>query len=211
MPMIIKTFKKVLPLVVAFSIFLSINSFAAVVYFKQFYKTDKPNSDTITVIGDSYAGWFAGYESFKDYNIAVYANAGKTTEVNFEMMEDGFKSSSDIYIISIGVNDHANNIDINEFKDRIEILIKTCSRNGKRVLLHTYMNYQHEYPENFYKHKEQDYDKVLKDLASKYLNAYYVDMSDYNNEIFLQDDKIHYNRTFYDELYNRMCIALKKF
>ena len=194
-----------------FSVFFCTKTLAEVTYFKRLYKTDKPNSDTITVIGDSYAGWFAGYESFKDYHIAIYANAGKSTEINFDMMEDGFKSPSDIYIISIGVNDHANNIDIDQFKFRIETLIKTCSKNGKRVLLHTYMNYQHEFPEDFYKFNESDYDKALKDLASKYLNAYYVDMSDYNNEIYLQADKIHYNRVFYDELYVRICDALTKF
>lgn len=198
-------------LVATFSVFICTNSFAFVTYFKQFYKTNKENSDTITVIGDSYAGWFAGFESFKDYNIAIYANAGKSTEVNFEMMEDGFKSDSEIYIISIGVNDHANNVEINDFKDRIETLIKTCSKNGKRVLLHTYMDYIHEYPDIFYLHTEKDYDKVLRDLGDKYLNAYYVDMRDFNNPIFLQEDKIHYNNVFYDALYTRICDALKRF
>ena len=206
-----KVFKKVLTLVVAFCVFLSINSFAAMLYFKNFYKTDKPNSDTITIIGDSYAGWFAGFESFKDYNIAIYANAGKSTEVNFEMMEDGFKSDSDVYVISIGVNDHANNVTITDFKNRIETLIKICSKNGKRVLLHTYMNYQHEFPDILYLHTEQEYDQVLRDLGNQYLNAYYIDMRDFNNPIFLQDDKIHYNSVFYDALYTRMCEALKKF
>ena len=73
------------------------------------------------------------------------------------------------------------------------------------------MNYIHEYPEEMYKYKESDYDKILRELGNKYMNAYYVDMSDYNNEKYLQDDHIHYNKVFYDELYNRMVAALKQF
>lgn len=207
----IKVFKRVLAVALAFSVFLSINSFAVITYFKQYYENDEPNSETITVIGDSYAGYFAGYESYRDYNIEIYARAGQSTEVNYLMMQDGFKADSMVYVISIGVNDHTNNVDLDEFRDRIESLIKVCAKNGKRVILHTYMNYIHEYPEEMYKYKESDYDKILRELGNKYINAYYVDMSDFNNEIFLQEDHIHYNKIFYDELYNRMCAALKKF
>lgn len=207
----IKVFKRVLAVALAFSVFLSINSFAVITYFKQYYENDEPNSETITVIGDSYAGYFAGYESYRDYNIEIYARAGQSTEVNYLMMQDGFKADSMVYVISIGVNDHTNNVELDEFRDRIESLIKVCAKNGKRVILHTYMNYIHEYPEEMYKYKESDYDKILRELGNKYINAYYVDMSDFNNEIFLQEDHIHYNKIFYDELYNRMCAALKKF
>lgn len=180
-------------------------------YFREFYENDDPNSETITVIGDSYAGYFAGYESFRDYNIDIYARAGESTEVNYLMMQDGVRADSMIYVISIGVNDHTNNIDLDEFRDRIESLIKFCAKNGKRVILHTYMNYIHEYPIEYYKYTEADYDKILRELGNKYMNAYYIDMSDYNNEMYLQEDHIHYNKTFYDELYNRMREALKKF
>lgn len=207
----IKVFKKVLALALALCIFLSINSFASINYFKQYYENDEPNSETLTVIGDSYAGFFAGFESFRDYNIDIYARAGQSTEVNYLMMKDGFKADSNIYIISIGVNDHTNNIDLGEFRERIEALIKICAKNGKRVILHTYMNYVHEYPEIMYKYKEADYDNILRELGNKYMNAYYVDMSDYNNEKYLQEDRIHYNKVFYDELYNRMVVALKQF
>ena len=207
----IKVFKRVLAVALAFSVFLSINSFAEITYFKQYYENDKPNSETITVIGDSYAGYFAGFESFRDYNIEIYARAGQSTEVNYVMMQDGFKADSMVYVISIGVNDHTHSVDLDEFRDRIESLIKVCAKNGKRVILHTYMNYIHEYPEEMYKYKESDYDKILRELGDKYINAYYIDMSDYNNKIFLQDDHIHYNKAFYDELYNRMVVALKQF
>lgn len=207
----IKVFKRVLAVALALCIFLSVNSFAAINYFKQYYENDEPNSETLTVIGDSYAGYFAGFESFRDYNIDIYARAGESTEVNYLMMQDGFKADSYIYVISIGVNDHTNNISLDEFRNRIETLIKTCAKNGKRVILHTYMNYIHEYPENMYKYSESDYDKILRELGNKYMNAYYVDMSDYNNEKYLQDDHIHYNKVFYDELYNRMVAALKQF
>lgn len=207
----INILKRVLALVLAFIVFLSINAFAAVNYFKQYYENDEPNSETLTVIGDSYAGYFAGYESYRDYNIDIYARAGQSTEVNYLMMQDGFKADSNIYVISIGVNDHTNNVNLDEFKERIETLIKKCAKNGKRVILHTYMNYIHELPDNMYKYREFDYDMILRDLGNKYMNAYYVDMSDYNNEIFLQEDHIHYNKVFYDELYNRMVVALKQF
>ena len=207
----IKVFKRVLAVALAFSVFFFFFSFAVITYFKQYYENDEPNSETITVIGDSYAGYFAGYESYRDYNIEIYARAGQSTEVNYLMMQDGFKADSMVYVISIGVNDHTNNVDLDEFRDRIESLIKVCAKNGKRVILHTYMNYIHEYPEEMYKYKESDYDKILRELGNKYINAYYVDMSDFNNEIFLQEDHIHYNKIFYDELYNRMCAALKKF
>ena len=209
LPMKVSILKKILISVVLFVTFISMCSF--VNYFREFYENDEPNSETITVIGDSYAGYFAGYESFRDYNIDIYARAGQSTEVNYLMMQDGFKADSMVYVISIGVNDHTNNIDLDKFRERIESLIKVCAKNGKRVILHTYMNYIHEFPVEYYKYKESDYDKILRELGNKYINAYYIDMSDYNNEIYLQDDHIHYNKIFYDELYNRMKTALTKF
>ena len=182
-------------------------------YFLYYYPARNISTRTVLVTGDSYAGYFATYECLQDYNILIYADAGKTTRENYDMMKEAISSFPDTVIISIGVNDHSKHISPIEFKYRMEDLVSECKGLKKKVILHTYMNYDIEaYSDALGDTKEifdiKEYDDALKDVAKKYSNAFYIDMSDYNDEKYLMGDRIHYNKLFYDELYNRISTAL---
>ena len=95
---------------------------------------------------------------------------------------------------------------------RMEELVSECKSMNKKVILHTYMDYDMDaFGDSKHVFLPSDYDNILKNVAKKYSNAFYVDMSDYNNKIFLQPDLIHYNQVFYDELYSRIRVALMLF
>lgn len=193
-------------------IFISLITVPTYSYTLIFYPAKDPSNKTILVTGDSYAGYFAAYECLKNHNIIMYAEAGKSTRENYDMMKEAIEAFPDIVVISIGVNDHNKHVPPVEFKNGIEEIVSECKAKNKKVILHTYMNYD----TNAFKDQKKffeisDYDDALKEIAQKYSNAFYIDMSDYNEDKYLQKDRIHYDKAFYDELYNRMEIALLLF
>ena len=184
----------------------SINVIAAPFLFT--YPAGKENAETVILMGDSYAGYFSRFESGRDYNILIYANAGCSVKDNYDIMKEaaGFEPSK--VIISIGVNDNNKNNPPEDFEKIINEVISICKKNNKIVILHTYMDYDLKAIDN--KHLLYDvsqYDEILKNIAKKNSNVMYINMSDYNNEVYLQEDRIHYNKVFYDELYNRISTA----
>lgn len=182
--------------------------------FFRYYPGKDVNDETIIVTGDSYAGYFASYECNKDYNIIIYAEAGRSTKENYEMMLNAVGLYPKTVVVSLGVNDHNKNEAPSDFKTRIEELVKLCKRHNKRVILHTYMDYGPAFAKKdktVLSFEVQEYDEILKDIGSRYSNAFYIDMSDYEKEQYLQADKIHYNTLFYDELYNRITTAMMLF
>ena len=181
-------------------------------FYLSFYPAGNDDGRVIMVTGDSYAGFFAGFECLRDYNFLIYADAGKSTKENFEMMKAAVNDYPDTVIISLGVNDHNKLETPEDFGKRIEELILICKEKYKRVILHTYMSYDDaEFSGSKNIYSVSDFDDELKRLGKKYNNTFYIDMSDYNSEVFWQEDKIHYNKLFYDELYNRITTALMLF
>lgn len=211
-------------------------------FFQQNYIVANGKGD-LTVIGDSYAGYFATYESNRDYNVSVFAEAGRTTRFNYEMMKAAIVLASNDILISIGVNDCFAKEPINAFKNRMEEFANIAKIMGKRIYVHTYMNYagvaettidESEKEEQKFgldslakmfgftseekvsplKETQEkiltpgDYDKALKEVSAKYDSFKYIDMSDYNTSAYLQPDLIHYNKTFYDALYDRISVAM---
>ena len=49
-----------------------------------------------------------------------------------------------------------------------------------------------------------DYDNLIKRLTSEYDNAYYIDMSNFNDFKFNISDGMHFNKEFYDTLYDKI-------
>ena len=206
-----KCFKKVLNIVIVFVlvIIIKIPSFG---FFYFYYPSKDGSGETIMVTGDSYAGYFATYESGNDYNIIIFAEAAKSTKENYDMMKLAINSAPETVVISIGVNDCNKHVTLEDFKNRMEELVSECKSMNKKVILHTYMDYDMDaFGDSKHVFLPSDYDNILKNVAKKYSNAFYVDMSDYNNKIFLQPDLIHYNQVFYDELYSRIRVALMLF
>lgn len=201
-------------------------------YFQQNYIVANGKGD-LTVIGDSYAGYFATFEANKDYDVRVYAEAGRTTRFNYEMMKTAIALGSNDILISIGVNDCFAKEPIYAFKNRMEEFANIAELMNKKIYVHTYMNYvgaaettidESEKIDNAFSFENlakifgftteekvlvpNDYDKALKEVASKHTNVRYIDMSDYNSSVYLQPDLIHYNKTFYDALYDRISVAM---
>ena len=191
------------------------------------------DKDSMTVTGDSYAGYFAVFESNRDYNINLFAEAGKTTRDNQDMMVKAIFNGDEIILISIGVNDRFANESLDIFGLRMESMVILANMLNKKVFFHTYMDYGMKevsddifvasvsnntdlpfqysgmYLDNQSKMNScSDYDKILLDVANRYGNAFYIDMKDFNNMKYLQDDSIHYNKAFYDALYDRIIMSL---
>lgn len=206
-----KCFKKVLNIIIVLTLILTI-SIPSFGFFYFYYPSKDGSGETIMVTGDSYAGYFATYESGNDYNIIIFAEAAKSTKENYDMMKLAINSAPEIVVISIGVNDCNKHVTLEDFKNRMEELVSECKAMNKRVILHTYMDYDMDaFGDSKHVFLPSDYDNILKNVAKKYSNAFYVDMSDYNSNIFLQPDLIHYNKVFYDELYSRIRVALMLF
>lgn len=204
-------FKKVFKIITIFILVISI-AMPSFGFFFFYYPSKDGSGETIVLTGDSYAGFFATYESGKDYNILIYAEAAKSTKENYNIMKLAINAAPNIVIISIGVNDCNKHVTLDDFKNRMEELVSECKLNNKRVILHTYMNYDTEaFGDPKHVFEASDYDKILRNVAEKYSNAFYIDMSDYNKDEFLQFDRIHYNIVFYDELYRRIRTALMLF
>ncbi|MBR0038756.1 MAG: SGNH/GDSL hydrolase family protein [Lachnospiraceae bacterium] len=206
-----KCFKNIINIIIVFVLVVTMimPSFG---FFFFYYPSKDGSGETIMVTGDSYAGYYATYESGKDYNILIYAEAAKSTKENYDMMKLAIKAAPSTVIISIGVNDCNKHVTLEDFKNRMEELVSECKSMNKRVILHTYMDYDMDaFGDAKHVHMPSDYDDILKNVAKKYSNAFYIDMSDYNSKAFLQPDLIHYNSVFYDVLYDRISTALMLF
>lgn len=182
-----------------------VNSVYCYVHF--YYPPNNNKKTDIVVTGDSYAGYFAIFESKKDLGIYLFANPGRTTEQNFEMLKDAVNFDSKCIVLSIGVNDHARNISPVDFERRLNELVSNARVFNKKLILHTYMNYDYVSSELVYGkayYKIDDYDKILQRVAIENNNVYYIDMHDMNYIYFMQSDRLHYDRIFYDTLYERV-------
>ena len=181
-------------------------------YFLMYYPSKDGTGDTILLTGDSYAGYFATFESSKDLNILIYAQAAQSTKENYAMMKEAIDTYPSIVVISVGVNDYNKHVSPVDFRNQMEELVSECRAKKKKVILHTFMNYDVDaFGDSRHVYEISDYDDALKKVAEKYENAFYIDMSDYNSSNYLLPDRIHYNKVFYDELYRRILTALLLF
>lgn len=161
---------------------------------------------SIVVTGDSYAGYLMTFEDLRDYGMVGYAIAGKTLGANYYRMKEAMHQDLDIVVISVGVNDVINNTDPEEFAKLFHSLLLEGLRYGKTIITHTYLDFKYNSGNiyNISKYKAFDYDVVIRKEIYGFDNVHYIDMRDYEKEEYLQDDKIHYNKAFYDILYDRM-------
>ena len=181
-------------------------------YFLMYYPSKDGTGDTILLTGDSYAGYFATFEQSKDLNILIYAQAAQSTKENYAMMKEAIDAYPQVVVISVGVNDYNKHVSPEDFKNQMEELVSECRAKNKKVILHTFMDYDIDaFGDPRHVYEISDYDNALRKVAEKYNNAFYIDMSDYNSSYFLQPDRIHYNQVFYDELYRRILTALLLF
>ena len=184
--------------------------------FYEYYETNPNSSNSIAVTGDSYAGFLASFESYKNHNIYVYAVAGRPIKMNYDIMMTAIDSPSNYMVVSIGVNDYVAQTNIDEFKLLLDQFVVLCEERQKKVIFHTYMDFDKAMieavmPEDYFVFKISDYDNSIKEVVNQHKNAYYINMSDYNDQVYLQEDRIHFNSIFYDELYDRISMRILLF
>lgn len=160
------------------------------------------------VTGDSYGGFLidALTETY-ELDLQNYCKAGTTVEQNknsiIECIHDRYK----YIVISIGVNDHCCQTDIQVFLDDINLFAELAKKLDKYLIFHTYMTYP---TESLYTMRCacDDYDKAIKVVASINPHVKYIDMHDINGEMYYQEDHIHYNNNFYQILIERILATL---
>ena len=157
----------------------------------------------LIVTGDSFAGVFCEFEKDKDLIVYGYARAGCTIEQNQLIMEEALNFKGKNVLISIGVNDQYMETPPYRFEYIMRSLLNLSISKNKKVYFHSYLRY---FSNSYFQKKFSaiEYDSIIKRLCSEYINAYYIDVKDLENPVYISEDNIHYNSKFYDKLYERL-------
>lgn len=161
--------------------------------------------DMITVTGDSYAGTFVRFENNKDFKLLELARSAKTIEQNSFLMSSAMMSNAKYVLISIGVNDFEKQTSLESFEDNLRFYLNLACRTHKKVFLHTYMHFQ---AERKLKIDISEYDKIIKKLGEEYPNTAYIDLHNFELVEFQMPDLKHYDKTFYDIMYNNIIVLI---
>ena len=156
------------------------------------------NEKEIAVAGDKSASLFFEYEKDKDFKLMDFSNADCDIIGNEEKNKEALNSSAKYVLLSMGVKDYENQVDLAEFEERLRILANVSCETHKIVLLHTYMDYNTNVK---LKNTTLNYDYILRKVADEYYNLCYLDMREYQNNKYLMEDDKEYNSVFYDILY----------
>lgn len=161
--------------------------------------------DMLTVTGDSYAGTFVRFEDNKDFKLLELARSAKTIEQNSYLMSSAMMSNAKYILISIGVNDFEKQTSLESFEDSLRFYLNLACKTHKKVFLHTYMHFQSE---RKLKINISEYDKIIKKLADEYPNTVYIDLHVFEKAEFQMPDLKHYDKTFYDIMYNNIVVLI---
>lgn len=162
----------------------------------------------IVVAGDSYAKHF--YEDEKNREIKLYGffNEGYTLDMNKETLRRAFNSLHKIIFLSISVNDRHKSTHPSEFEQELRDLFDIAVKTNKLVLIHSYMYYDLASAPMF-PYTTHEYDAMIRKLIREYKNVYYIDMSDCTGSKYMLPDGVHYNKTFNDEMYERINLMIE--
>ena len=164
----------------------------------------------LVVTGDSFAGKFCEFEKDRELEIIPYARAGMTIDQNQLIMALALNFEENNYLISIGVNDLFYETPPYIFESVLRKILNVAVFNQKKVYMHSYLKY---FSDLYYKkrYQAQNYDSIIRKLCMEYDIAEYIDVSDLESLYYISDDNMHYNKYFYDELYNRLFKKLYEF
>ena len=159
------------------------------------------NKNKIAITGDSYASYlYNKLNDDMDKYVESYFIAGRTIIENEKMMMDAMNSNCKYVFISIGVNDHFKNTNLQLFHDTYEKIIKEGLKNNKIIYTHSFV----EYPvsKNFIsKYSTHDYDNIIRSISNKYNDVYYINIHEYADDKYFEEDNLHLNKTFYKKFY----------
>lgn len=158
---------------------------------------------SLIVTGDSFAGKFCDLESNRDLKVIPYAIAGNTIDQNKIIMAEALNFPQKNVMFSIGVNDMYVETFPYNFESVLRELMVIAEFNKKNVIMHSYLRF---FSENYYEKRFDAfmYDSIIKKICNEYANAYYIDVHDLERQEYISEDLMHYNKLFYDELYNRV-------
>ncbi len=158
---------------------------------------------SLIVTGDSFAGKFCEMENQRELKIIPYAIAGQTIDQNKIIMAEALNFPEKNVMFSIGVNDMFIETMPYYFESVLRELMVIAEFNKKNVIMHSYLRF---FSENYYEKKFDAfmYDSIIKKICDEYSNAYYIDVHDLERYEYISEDLMHYNKLFYDELYNRV-------
>ena len=158
---------------------------------------------SLIVTGDSFAGKFCDMESNRDLKVIPYAIAGQTIDQNKIIMAQALNFDEKNVMFSIGVNDMYVETYPFSFESVLRELMVIAEFNKKNVIMHSYLRF---FSENYYEKKFDAfmYDSIIRKICNEYENAYYIDVHDLERQEYISEDLMHYNKLFYDELYNRV-------
>lgn len=161
----------------------------------------------LTVTGDSYAQHFYQDEKNNGVRLDVFAQEGKTIEDNFQIIINSLNQWSRYVLFSISINDAIKKTPIDKFKREIRQIFDRAMNMHKVVFVHTYIefDFDNDTPNIVF---PNIYDDALKEVASEFLNVFYLDMSTFIASDFFGDDTIHPNRKFNDALFSYIYIGL---
>ena len=168
------------------------------------------NKNRIAITGDSYASYL--YNKLYDevpYSVESYFIAGRTIIENEQMMLKAMNSSCKYVFVSIGVNDHFKNTNLQLFHDTYEKIIKEGLKNKKVIFTHSFV----EYPvsKNFIsKYSTHDYDNIIRTISDRYEDVYYININKYADEKYFEDDNLHLNKMFYKYFYGMILSEFDK-
>lgn len=197
---------KILIILILFVTMVNNLSFASNVNYNYSYIPQGPmvlKDSKLIVTGDSFAGKFCDMESNRELQIIPYAIAGQTIEQNKIIMATALNFYDKNVLFSIGVNDMFVETMPYNFESVLRELMVIAEYNQKNVIMHSYLRF---FSENYYE-KNFDaymYDSIIRRICDEYKNAYYIDVHDLERQEYISDDLMHYNKLFYDELYNRV-------
>lgn len=168
------------------------------------------NRNRIAITGDSYASYL--YNKLNEeipYSVESYFIAGRTIIENEQMMLKAMNSNCKYVFVSIGVNDHFKNTNLQLFHDTYQKIIKEGIKNKKVIFTHSFV----EYPvsKNFIsKYSTHDYDNIIRTISDMYDDVYYININDYAQDKYFEDDNLHLNKLFYKFFYGTILYEFDK-
>ena len=168
------------------------------------------NKNKIAITGDSYASYL--YNKLYDeipYSVESYFIAGRTIIENEQIMINAMNSKCKYVFVSIGVNDHFKNTNLQLFHDTYERIIKEGLKNNKIIFTHSFV----EYPvsKNFIsKYSTHDYDNIIRTISNMHDDVHYININKYAENKYFEDDNLHLNDLFYKYFYGMILSEFDK-
>lgn len=138
------------------------------------------NRRQIAVAGDIAANEFFSYENKKDYVMTNFSNPNLLIFQNKEFIIKAINYESQSTLISLGLKEYENQVNINDFQDTLRECLNEGCRKHKNVFIYTSFDYNTDMglPKTI-----SYYDNMLYNVAQEYPNTCYINLGNYSKEV----------------------------